>query len=110
MSQPGGGCYLGSAGKQLPDECEGRPELLKGGIELGDEFDPPFTGYRNLLCREQRDLARTYLAWLGSDLKHKTAEPIAYSPDRDRHCLRHFVGSSARDQLPPLSEPARSST
>src|SRR3954468_22269962 len=62
--------------QELLDECEVPPEVFQGGIERLAEFARPFA--ECLRRREQRDHARTYLAGLVSDLKHKTAESIAY--------------------------------
>src|SRR6187455_2736622 len=62
--------------QQLLDECEVPPEVFQGGLERLAEFARPFA--ECLARREQRDHARTYLAGLVSDLKHKTAESIAY--------------------------------
>jgi hypothetical protein len=67
--------YFGTAPKQQSlDECEVPPEVFRGGIERLAEFARPFA--ECLARREQRDHARTYLAGLVSDLKHKTAESI----------------------------------
>src|SRR3954468_13773146 len=88
--------------QQLLDECEVPPEVFRGGLERLAEFARPFA--ECLGRREQRDHARTYLAGLVSDLKHKTAESIAYRPDQQRPGLRHFVGSSTWDHQPLLRE------
>jgi SRSO17 transposase len=88
--------------QQLLDECEVPPEVFQGGIERLAEFARPFA--ECLARREQRDHARTYLAGLVSDLKHKTAESIAYRHDQQRHGLQHFVGSSTWDHRPLLGE------
>lgn len=88
--------------QQLLDECEVPPEVFRGGLERLAEFAQPFAGC--LARREQRDHARTYLAGLVSDLRHKTAESIAYRHDQDRHGLQHFVGSSTWDHRPLLRE------
>jgi SRSO17 transposase len=88
--------------QQLLDECEVPPEVFQGGLERLAEFARPF-----LEClgrREQRDHARTYLAGLVSDLKHKTAESIAYRHGQERHGLQHFVGSSTWGTRPLLRE------
>jgi SRSO17 transposase len=78
---------------------------LPGGIERLAEFTLPFA--ECLARREQRDHARTYLAGLISDLRHKTAGSIAYRHDQPRHGLQHFVGSSTWDHRPLLRELAR---
>jgi SRSO17 transposase len=88
--------------QQLLDECEVPPEVFQGGIERLAEFARPFA--ECLIRQEQRDHARTYLAGLVSDLKHKTAESIAYRHDLERHGLQHFVGSSGWDHRPLLRE------
>ncbi len=88
--------------QQLLDECEIPPEVFRGGIERLAEFARPFA--EGLARREQKDHARTYLAGLVSDLKHKTAESIAYRHDQDRHGLQHFVGSSTWDHRPLMKE------
>jgi SRSO17 transposase len=91
--------------QQLLDECDVPPEVFRGGIERLAAFARPFADC--LVRREQRDHARTYLAGLVSDLKHKTAESIAYRHDQQRHGLQHFVGSSTWDHRPLLHELAR---
>jgi SRSO17 transposase len=88
--------------QQLLDECEIPPEVFQGGLERLADFARPFA--ECLVRREQRDHARTYLAGLVSDLKHKTAESIAYRHDQVRHGLQHFVGSSTWDHRPLLRE------
>ena len=88
--------------QQLLDECEVPPEVFQGGLERLAEFARPFA--ECLGRREQRDHARTYLAGLVSDLKHKTAESIAYRHGQERHGLQHFVGSSTWEHRPLLRE------
>jgi SRSO17 transposase len=88
--------------QQLLDECEVPPEVFQGGLERLADFARPFADC--LGRREQRDHARTYLAGLVSDLKHKTAESIAYRHGHERHGLQHFVGSSTWDHRPLLRE------
>jgi SRSO17 transposase len=88
--------------QQLLDECEIPPEVFQGGLERLADFARPFA--QCLVRQEQRDHARTYLAGLVSDLKHKTAESIAYRHDQQRHGLQHFVGSSTWDHRPLLRE------
>jgi len=88
--------------QQLLDECEVPPEVFQGGLERLADFARPFAAC--LARQEQRDHARTYLAGLVSDLKHKTAESIAYRHDQQRHGLQHFVGSSTWDHRPLLRE------
>src|SRR3954447_15170365 len=88
--------------QQLLDECEVAPEDFDGGLERLAEFARPFA--ECLVRREQQDHARTYLAGLVSDLKHKTAESIAYRHDQERHGLQHFAGSSSWDHRPLLRE------
>ena len=88
--------------QQLLDECEVPPEVFQGGLERRAEFARPFAG--RLGRQEQRDHARTYLAGLVSDLKHKTAESIAYRHGQERHGLQHFVGSSTWEHRPLLRE------
>src|SRR5436305_3322038 len=87
---------------QLLDECEVQPEVVACGIERLAEFARPFADC--LVRQEQKGHARTYLAGLVSDLKHKTAESIAYRHDQDRHGLQHFVGSSTWDHRPLIKE------
>jgi SRSO17 transposase len=86
----------------LLDECEIPPEVFRGGLERLADFARPFA--ECLVRREQREHARTYLAGLVSDLKHKTAESIAYRHDQQRHGLQHFVGSSTWNHRPLLRE------
>src|SRR3954464_11329730 len=87
---------------QLLDECEGATEVFQGGLERLAQFARPFAEW--LIRQEQRDHARTYLAGLVSDLKHKTAESIAYRHGQERHGLQHFVGSSTWGTRPLLRE------
>ena len=88
--------------QQLLDECEVPPEVFHGGLERLADFARPFV--ECLGRQEQKGHARTYLAGLVSDLKHKTAESIAYRHDQERHGLQHFVGSSTWDHRPLLRE------
>jgi SRSO17 transposase len=88
--------------QQLLDECEVPPEVFQGGLERLADFARPFADC--LGRQEQKGHARTYLAGLVSDLKHKTAESIAYRHDQQRHGLQHFVGSSTWDHRPLLRE------
>src|SRR3954452_25504131 len=88
--------------QQLLDECEVPPEVFRGGLERLDEFARPFA--ERLRRQEQKAHARTYLAGLVSDLRHKTAESIAYRHDHERHGLQHFVGSSSWDHRPLIRE------
>src|SRR3954453_16292802 len=88
--------------QQLLDEGEVPPEAFRGGPERLAEFARPFADC--LGRREQRDHARTYLAGLVSDLKHKTAESIAYRHGQERHGLQHFVGSSTWEHRPLVRE------
>jgi SRSO17 transposase len=88
--------------QQLLDECEVPPEVFQGGLERLAEFARPFV--ECLRRREQRDHARTYLAGLVSDLRHKTAESIAYRHGQERHGLQHFVGSSTWGTRPLVRE------
>src|SRR3954468_14495510 len=88
--------------QQLLDECEVAPEDFDGGLERLAAFARPFADC--LRRQEQKDHARTYLAGLVSDLKHKTAESIAYRHNQERHGLQHFVGSSTWDHRPLLRE------
>src|SRR5438270_107424 len=79
--------------QQLLDECEVPPEVFQGGLERLADYARPFA--ECLGRREQRDHARTYLAGLVSDLKHKTAESIAYRHGQERHGLQHLVSRTA---------------
>src|SRR4051812_15700278 len=88
--------------QQLLDECEIPPEVFEGDLARLADFARPFADC--LGRQEQRDHARTYLAGLVSDLKHKTAESIAYRHDRQRHGPQHFVRSSTWDHRPLLHE------
>ena len=88
--------------QQLLDECEVSPQVFEGAVQRLAEFSLPFVA--RLGRREQQGHARTYLAGLVSDLKHKTAESIAYRHDQDRHGLQHFVGSSTWDHRPLIKE------
>ena len=91
--------------QELLDECAVGPEVFEGGVERLAEFARPFADC--LVRQEQRAHARTYLAGLVSDVKHKTSESIAYRYDQERHGLQHFVGSSTWDHRPLLLELAR---
>jgi SRSO17 transposase len=81
------------------------PQVFDGALEHLATFAEPFVDC--LIRQEQCDHSRTYLAGLISDLQRKNTESIAYRHNRDRHGLRHFIGSSRWDHRPFLRELAR---
>jgi SRSO17 transposase len=70
-----------------------------------EAFLAPFVAA--LQTAEQRTHARHYVAGLLSDLKSKDAESIAYLHDQDRQGLQKFMGQSAWDHGPALTELTR---
>src|SRR5947209_7075671 len=90
---------------QLLADAEVDPCLLRGVLPHLERFLDPFV---ELLQRsEQGQHARTYVAGLLSDLESKNVESIAYLHDQEREPLQQFIGQSAWDYQPWLTELAR---
>lgn len=91
--------------KEMLAECEVSSKVFTGMMTRLHEFAQPFADL--LARREQKEHTQTYLSGLLSDLERKNTESIAYRHDQDRRDLQHFIGESAWDQQPLLSELAR---
>jgi len=91
--------------KELLDDAEVRPGLLKGVLSRLVDFLEPFV--ESLLSAEQRTNARHYVEGLLSDLQSKDAESIAYLHDRERQGLQKFIGQAHWDHQPLIRELAR---
>jgi SRSO17 transposase len=87
---------------QLLADCQVPPATFRGAVRRLEAFAQPFVA--SLPSPESRRHTAPYLAGLLSDLKHKTAEAIAYRNDLDRQTLQAFVGASPWDHIPLLDE------
>ncbi len=91
--------------RELLEDAQIKPGVFKAAMERLVGFAQPFL---DLLWRkEQKDHARLYLGGLLSDVERKNVESIAYRHDQDRRGLQHFVGESAWDHRPLVTELAR---
>ena len=81
------------------------PGLTHGLLPRLETFLHPFV--QSLRHPQQHTHAHHYVMGLLSDLNHKTAEAIAYFHDEDRQGLQKFIGQSAWDHEPLLTELAR---
>ena len=90
---------------ELLADAEVRPGLLRGALTRLEAFLQPFVEV--LHTPEQQTNARHYVQGLLSDLSSKDAESIAYLHDRERQGLQKFIGQSAWDHQPLLTELAR---
>jgi SRSO17 transposase len=91
--------------RELLEDAQIKPGVFKAAMERLVEFAQPFL---DLLWRkEQKAHGRLYLEGLLSDVDRKNVESIAYRHDQDRRGLQHFVGESAWDHRPLLTELAR---
>ena len=91
--------------KELLDDAQVRPGLLRGLMPRVESFLQPFV--ESLHSPEQQVNARHYLAGLMSDLGGKDVESIAYLHDRERQGLQKFIGQAEWDHEPLLHELAR---
>src|SRR6202050_1816334 len=90
---------------ELLADAEVGPCLLRGALPRLEAFLQPFV--EALHTPEQQTNARHYVQGLLSDLSSKDAESIAYLHDRERQGLQKFIGQSAWDHQPLLTELAR---
>jgi SRSO17 transposase len=90
---------------ELLDDAQVRPGLLKGVLPRLDAFLQPFVAA--LQTPERQANARHYVQGLLSDLGSKDVESIAYLHDRERQGLQKFIGQTAWDHRPLLTELAR---
>jgi SRSO17 transposase len=74
------------------------PEILRGLLPRLERFLEPFLAA--LDTPEQHTHAHHYVAGLLSDLKHRTAEGIAYLHDQDCQGLQKFLGQAPWDERP----------
>jgi SRSO17 transposase len=81
------------------------PEIARGMLPRLERFLEPFLA--SLDTPEQHVHARHYVAGLLSDLKHKTAEGIAYLHDQDCQGLQKFLGQAPWDERPCVTELVR---
>jgi SRSO17 transposase len=79
--------------------------LLRGVMPRLETFLQPFSAA--FQSAEQKTNAKQYVSGLMSDLDSKDAESISYLHDRDRQGLQKFIGQSAWDHRPMLSELTR---
>jgi SRSO17 transposase len=90
---------------ELLDDAEVPPGLLRGVLPRLQDFLQPFVAA--LHTPEQQTNAHHYVQGLLSDLDSKDVESIAYLHDRERQGLQKFIGQSAWDDQPLLTELAR---
>jgi SRSO17 transposase len=91
--------------EELLDDAEVRPSLLNGVMPRLESFLQPFVeAFRS---QEQRTNAQHYVEGLLSDLDSKDAESIAYLHDRERQGLQKFIGQTAWNHRPLVTELAR---
>src|SRR5580700_5217901 len=90
---------------ELLDDAEVPAGLLRGVLPRLQDFLQPFA--QALHTPEQQTNARHYVQGLLSDLDSKDVESIAYLHDRKRQGLQKFIGQSAWDYRPLLTELAR---
>jgi len=90
---------------ELLTDAEVPGSLLRGVLPRLESFVAPFAAA--LQTAGQGTHAGHYVAGLLSDLKSKDAESIAYLHDQDRQGLQKFLGQSAWDPGPALTELTR---
>ncbi len=91
--------------KEMLAECEVSTKVFAGMMTRLNAFAQPFID--SLARREQKEHTQAYLSGLLSDLERKNTESIAYRHNQDRRDLQHFIGGSAWDHQPLLTELAR---
>lgn len=87
---------------ELLRDAEVGDGLLRGVRPRLEAFLEPFVGA--LQTVEQKTNAKQYVSGLMSDLGSKDVESIAYLHDRERQGLQKFIGQSAWDHRPLLTE------
>ena len=90
---------------ELLADAEVPPSLLRGVMPRLESFLQPYVDA--LHSPEQQTNARHYVQGLLSDLSSKDTESIAYLHDRERQGLQKFIGQSAWDHQPLLTELTR---
>jgi SRSO17 transposase len=90
---------------ELLDDAQVPASLLRGVLPRLESFLQPFVEL--LDTPEQQANATHYVQGLLSDLDSKDVESIAYLHDRERQGLQKFMGQSAWDYQPFLTELAR---
>src|ERR1700730_11471513 len=90
---------------ELLEDAEVPPSLLRGVLPRLESFLQPFV--QLLHTPEQQANATHYVQGLLSDLDSKDVESIAYLHDRERQGLQKFMGQSAWEYQPFLTELAR---
>jgi SRSO17 transposase len=90
---------------ELLSDAEVRPRLSRGVLPRLETFLQPFVA--ELGSPEQRTHTRHYVNGLLSDLKSKDSESIAYLHDLNRQGLQKFIGQSAWNHRPLLTELVR---
>ncbi len=91
--------------EELLDDAQVRPGLLQGVLRRLETFLQPFVA--TLATPERHTNARHYVQGLLSELGSKDVESIAYLHDRERQGLQKFIGQTAWDYRPLLTELAR---
>ena len=90
---------------ELLDDAVVPPGLLRGVLPRLERFLQPFVEV--LHSPEQQTNAHHYVQGLLSDLDSKDVESIAYLHDRERQGLQKFIGQSAWDYQPLVTELVR---
>src|SRR5258707_4774526 len=88
--------------EELLEDAEVRRSLLVGVMPRLESFLQPFVSV--LQSTEQQTNVQDYVQGLLSDLDSKDVESIAYLHDRERQGLQKFIGQSAWDDRPLLTE------
>ena len=91
--------------KELLEECKIPPEVYEEVEARLKTFLEPFL--QTFVRREQYGHVETYVSGLLSNLRHKTAETIAYLHGQDRLGLQRFLGWGEWDDAPLRLELAR---
>jgi SRSO17 transposase len=91
--------------QELLEECQVAPQVFERVLPRLETFMQPFV--ENLVRREQREHAGTFVQGLLSDLDHKNVESIAYRFGQERMPLQWFVGTSDWDHGPLRDELVR---
>ena len=91
--------------KELLEQCKIPPEVYEEVEARLKTFLGPFL--QTFVRREQYGHAETYVSGLLSNLRHKTAETIAYLHGQDRLGLQRFLGWAEWEDSPLRLELAR---
>ncbi len=90
---------------ELLNDAQVHPGWLRGALPRLATFLQPFVAALDVTA--QRTNAQHYVQGLLSDLQGKDIESIAYLHDRERQGLQKFIGQSAWDHQPLLTELVR---